>query len=146
MRLFCLLGILLASMVSARAVESGPVLAVNVGGATRQFTAAELLGRRDAATVKIPLDPSYGRAMTYRAVPLRALLSLFGRDPADTIEVRATDGFVAQLPRALIEGKAVPWVAIEDPAHPWPRLPKKTMSAGPFYLVWQNPERSGISP
>ena len=27
----------------------------------------------------------------------------------------------------------------------WPALPGKTASAGPFYLVWQDPERSAIS-
>ncbi len=34
---------------------------------------------------------------------------------------------------------------MEDPAHPWPDLPDKTTSAGPFYLVWQHPERGGIT-
>src|SRR5262249_45399044 len=40
-------------------------------------------------------------------------------------------------------GKA--WIAIEDPAAPWPVLPGRTASAGPFYLVWENPERSAVS-
>jgi hypothetical protein len=40
---------------------------------------------------------------------------------------------------------AMPWVAVEDPAHPWPHLRGKTVSAGPFYLVWQDPERVRIS-
>ena len=35
------------------------------------------------------------------------------------------------------------WIAIEDPATaPWPLLPGKSASAGPFYLVWENPEHS----
>jgi hypothetical protein len=113
---------------------------------TRQFTADELLAWRDAATLAVPHDVAYGRATSYRAVPLRTLLSALPPDAADTMEARATDGFVSQLPRALIEGSAVPWVAVEDPAHPWPLIPGKTFSAGPFYLVWQNPERAGISP
>src|SRR6202008_1311439 len=91
-------------------------------------------------------------------------------DASDTIQARAIDGFVAELPRMLIGGAAVPWLlvggppdpcaplprmliggaavpwlAVEDPAHPWPHLPGKTVSAGPFYLVWQDPERAGIS-
>jgi mono/diheme cytochrome c family protein len=125
---------------------AAPALTVNVGAAERRYSAAELLGRRDAVTLTVPRDPSYRRAMTYRAVPLRALLPPGGRDPADTIEARATDGFVAQIPRALIAGKATPWLAIENPAHPWPHLPGKAVSAGPYYLVWQNPGRAGISP
>jgi mono/diheme cytochrome c family protein len=39
----------------------------------------------------------------------------------------------------------VAWIAAEDPAHPWPKLPGKTVSAGPFYLIWQNPDRSGVT-
>jgi mono/diheme cytochrome c family protein len=128
------------------APAAAPVLAVTVGGATRQFASPELLARSDVATIEAPHDVSYERAMTYRAVPLRALLSGLQPEVTDTIEMRATDGFVVQLPAALIEGAAAPWLAIEDPAHPWPPLPGKTTSAGPFYLVWVNPERAGISP
>ena len=40
---------------------------------------------------------------------------------------------------------AVPWIAVEEPAHPWPHLRGKTVSAGPFYLVWQDPDRGRIS-
>jgi len=117
-----------------------------MGETTRQFTGAELLARSDVAMLEVPNDASYGRAMSYRAVPLRALLPALRPDATDTMEMRATDGFVAQLPSALIEGEAVPWIAVEDPAQPWPLVPGKTISAGPFYLVWQNPERAGISP
>jgi mono/diheme cytochrome c family protein len=35
---------------------------------------------------------------------------------------------------------------VEDPAHPWPNLAGKTVTAGPFYLIWQDAERAGISP
>ena len=34
--------------------------------------------------------------------------------------------------------------AFEDPANPWPPLSGTTVSAGPFYLVWEQPERSGV--
>lgn len=137
---------LLASLVSRPAAAAPPSLVVNVPGAARLFTAAELLRRRDVATLIVPHDVSYRRTMTYRVVPLRALLAAPGRDPADTIEVRATDGFVAQIPRRLIDGRAIPWIAIEDPRYPWPHLPGKNASAGPFYLVWQYPDRAGVSP
>ncbi len=146
MRLFYILALALAWLTGPPAVASASVLAVTVGGTKQQFSSASLLARTDAVKITVPHDPSYARPMQYRAVPLRALLSTGRRDTADTIEVRATDGFVAQIPRRLIEGAATPWVAIEDPARPWPRLPQKRVSAGPFYLVWQNPERSEISP
>ena len=123
-----------------------PVLVVSGGGATRQFTSDELLVRHDAATLAASNDPAYGGAASYRAVPLRALLPALPPEAGDTIQARATDGFVAELPRSLIDGMATPWIAVEDPAHPWPHLRGKTVSAGPFYLVWQDPERARISP
>src|SRR5262249_2741944 len=66
-----------------------------------------------------------------------------------TLEARAKDGFVSEIPWNLVargaSGNAVAWIAIEDPHHPWPHLQGKPYSAGPFYLVWQNPELSGVA-
>jgi len=121
-------------------------LTLSIGTEARRFTAAQLLRRPDAVELTIPDDVAYGRAMKYRAVPLLGLMSV---GPAfDTLEARAADGFVSQIPLALVEkgkaGGAKAWIAIEDPVAPWPILPGRTASAGPFYLVWENPERSGI--
>jgi mono/diheme cytochrome c family protein len=134
----------------AGAEEQQPSLTLTLGGATRRFTASELLARPDAAEVAIPDDVSYQRAAVYRAVPLLALLSgLPPDDRSDTLEALATDGFAAQIPLSLVrkgaQGGAVAWVAVEPPGHPWPDLPGKTAGAGPFYLVWEHPERSGVT-
>jgi hypothetical protein len=67
-----------------------------------------------AGRVAVPRDPSYAEEMSYQGVPLRALLAALPPDPADTIQARAKDGFVAGIPRALIGGAAVPWIAIEN--------------------------------
>jgi mono/diheme cytochrome c family protein len=144
-RLLCLLAILLASLAGLPALADAPVLVMTTGGATRQLTADDLRAWPDAATIAVPNDPAYGRAISYRAVPLRALLSALPPDATDTIQARASDGFVAEIPRALISGAATPWIAFEDTAQPWPPLPGRPASAGPFYLVWQDPERAGIS-
>src|SRR3954447_14805491 len=145
-RLVCLLAILLASLAVSPPVVAAPVLVATAGGATRQFTLDELRAWPGAAILTVPHDPAYdGRAMSYRAVPLRALLSALPPDAADTIQARASDGFVAEIPRALINGAATPWIAFEDTAQPWPLLRGRTVSAGPFYLIWQDPERAGIS-
>ena len=49
---------------------------------------------------------------------------------------------------ALVEkganGGSVAWVAVEDPARRGRSLPGKDVSAGPFYLVWEHPERSKV--
>jgi mono/diheme cytochrome c family protein len=134
-----------ASVAGAAHAEDA-VLTVSSGPETRHITAAQLLGRADAVDLTIPADVSYGRPMKYRAVPLLPLLDAGAA--FDTIEARAADAFVSQIPLALIEkgarGGAKAWIAIEDPLAPWAVLPGKTASAGPFYLVWENPERSDI--
>jgi len=122
-------------------------LAMSFGDKQRTYTAAELLAHPQAATITIPEDVSYKRSMTYRAVPLLALLG--NPDTTlDTLEARAGDGFVSQIPMSLVEkgahGGSIAWLAIEDAAQPWPPLPGKEVSAGPFYLVWEHPERSKV--
>ena len=143
-----LLSVVIALLACCAARAGADTLTVSFGGTPKTYAAAELLARPDAATITIPDDVSYKRAMTYRAVPLLALLG--GKpDPAlDTLEARAADGFVSQIPMSLVEkganGGSVAWVAVEDTAQPWPPLPGKDVSAGPFYIVWEHPERSKV--
>ena len=143
-----LLSVVIALLACGAARAGADTLTVSFGGTPKTYAAAELLARPDAATITVPDDVSYKRAMTYRAVPLLALLG--GKpDPAfDTLEARAADGFVSQIPMSLVEkganGGSVAWVAVEDTAQPWPPLPGKDVSAGPFYIVWEHPERSKV--
>jgi mono/diheme cytochrome c family protein len=126
----------------------GPSLVITSAGDSQRYSAATLLARKDLASISVPYDVSYRRAATYRAVPLLALLDRIKDSRFDTLEARAIDGFIAQIPLTLVtggaRGGAVAWLAIEDPARPWEPLPKHGKSAGPFYLVWENPERSNI--
>jgi len=126
-----------------------PALTITAGSITKHFTAAELLSRPDLASIQIPPGVDYDVPLTLQAVPLLDLLVLFSLEQFDRLEATATDGFVAQIPLALIEagksGGSVAWVAVEDSAHPWPKLRGKDASAGPFYLVWQYPERSRVA-
>ena len=86
--------------------------------------------------------------MRYRAVPLTALFAGFALPDGATLEGKATDGFVAQIPLkpALGQGGAQALIAIEPADIPWPALPGKSVSAGPFYLVWLNERPQGIGP
>lgn len=131
----------------ARADEAS--LALILGDAAHRFTMSELLARPDAADVLIPDDVDYHKATVYRAVPLLSLLSDLTQERFDTLELRATDGFVAQIPWSLVQkgaaGGAIAWIAVEPPDRPWPVLPGMDVGAGPFYLVWEHPERSGVS-
>jgi mono/diheme cytochrome c family protein len=126
--------------LAPRSQAAEPTLDIVIGSDTRQFARDVLLARPDAASVEISNDVSYGKAMTYRAVPLAALLAGF-KLPADSvIEAVALDGFAAQLPLDLItntdSAAPVAWLAIEPADKAWPPLPGKTVSAGPFYIVW----------
>lgn len=125
-----------------------PGLHVAFGDKVRNFDAATLLARPDVRDITVPNDVAYRREMKFRAVPLLALLEGLPLEGADTLETRATDGFVSQLPMSLVlkakSGGSVSWVAIEDPAAPWPKLPGKNDTAGPFYVVWLDPERSHV--
>ena len=144
--LFCVL--LLPVLVPALARADEPTIAVTVGNDTRSFTRSGLLARPDAKTIQVARDVAYRVPMTYRAVPVASLLAgtMLPRD--SVIEAVALNGFVAQLPPDLLlntdEHKAVAWLAIELAEHPWPPLPKKDESAGPFYIVWTGAEVGSI--
>jgi mono/diheme cytochrome c family protein len=122
----------------AQAAE--PTITVTMADDTRSFTRGELLVRPDATTIEVARDVTYRVPMTYRAVPVASLLAGMTVPPDSVIEAVTLDGFIAQLPPDLIlntdAGEAVAWLAIEPTEHPWPKIPGKDASAGPFYIVW----------
>jgi mono/diheme cytochrome c family protein len=148
MRLLALTTLALLIAASPARAADPPPLVIDRAGTEHDFTAADLLARPDAVSLTFQ-DDVYRHPTTHRAVPLLALLGDLSGTEFDTLEARATDGFVTQIPLALIargaSGGAVPWVAVEDPAQPWPDLPRQRGSAGPYYLVWEHPERSHVS-
>nr|WP_183423979.1 c-type cytochrome [Luteibacter sp. Sphag1AF] len=128
----------------------GPALAaslkIDTGHGVQTLESGALLRRADARDITVPEDVSYHRSMTWRAVPLRALL---GDLPADAhIQFTALDGFSAEIPLKDITNTkgAQAWLAIEQPSEPWPPLKPGKPGAGPFYLVWTNPKAAGIGP
>jgi mono/diheme cytochrome c family protein len=150
MRAVTWLAALLSLAFGARQVLADEAsLSLDLVEVKRSITASELLDRPDAAEVVIPSDHSYGRGTRYRAVPLLPLLSSLPNGRFDTLEARAADGFVAQIPLSLVgkggEGGATAWIAVEQPGQPWPNLPGRSTGAGPFYLVWTQPERSSVT-
>lgn len=137
---------LLVLLVWCAASLPAAQLTIDPDGRPRQFDSAQLLARADAREVTIADDVAFKRTMRFRAVPLLALLPGLHRD--DSLRVTARDGFSAQIPLALIDNRrgSTAWLAVEDPAHPWPALPGKQVGAGPFYLVWTRPQAAGIGP
>lgn len=125
---------------------SAAQLDLQLGATARTWQTEELLRHPQVQTLTIKNDVSYKRDMTYRVVPMAALLT--GIQPQDHLQAVALDGFAAELAAAPLLNRdgARAWLAIEDPAHPWPPLAAGKHSAGPFYLVWSDPQKGHISP
>ena len=121
-------------------------LTVELPDGVHTWDTEQLLKHPQAQQIQIAEDVSYKRAMSYRAVPMEVLLE--GVSAKDHIQAVATDGFAAEMPAGpLLESTGTrAWLAIEDPSNPWPPLGKDQHSAGPFYLVWTEPEAGNISP
>ncbi|WEN14394.1 cytochrome c [Rhodanobacter sp. AS-Z3] len=119
-------------------------LKVDLGHGQITWQTAALLKRDDVRTIEVPDDVAFHRAMHYQAVPLTALLH--GIQASDHLQFVASDGFAAEIPAALLLNRkgSVAWLAIEDPAQPWPALPGHG-SAAPFYVVWTQPQAAGVS-
>jgi mono/diheme cytochrome c family protein len=138
-----LLGGLLVSCMPA--LVHAAELRVDLGHGPMVWRTAQLLVRKDAQQIVIPDDVAFHHTMHYRAVPLRALLP--GLRPDQHLQFVANDGFVAEIPASVILDSrgSKPWIAVEDPAQPWPPLAEKANGAGPFYLVWTDPQAAHIS-
>lgn len=121
-------------------------LTLDLGSSSRTWQTEALLKHPQAQTITIEDDVSYKKTMQYRAVPISALLG--GVSAQDHLQAVASDGFAAEMPAAplLSSGPARAWLAVEDPAQPWPPLATGKASAGPFYLVWTAPQAGHISP
>ena len=137
------------AVVAGAALASDPVLTVTAGGRTATHTVASLLAHPGAVAITVPRDVAYKRAMTYRAVPVAALLG--GVAPGASLRFAAADGFAATLQAdvLLAASDRAPraYLALEPPDAPWPPLAAgDPATAGPFYLVWLRPERGMIVP
>jgi len=97
-------------------------------------------------------DPVYRRTMTYRAIPLATLLKTTGIATDDHVQARATDNFSVGIPGRLAASadpaQVEAFLAIDDPAAPWPPIPGKQdkASAGPFYIIWRRAPSVHVSP
>lgn len=143
---FALKQIIVLLLLILAGPTSAAELTIALDHSRTTWQTAELLKHPAAQTVQIVDDVSYKRNMTYRAVPLAVLLP--GLKVQNHVQAVALDGFAAELAAAplLAQSGAQAWLAVEDPAHPWPPLANGKPSAGPFYLVWTQPQVSGISP
>lgn len=127
-----------------------PTLTVADRAASRTWTRPELLADPRLKTVAIAYDPVYRRPMTYRAIAVVDLLAGARIAADDYAQARAADNFSVSIPAGQLTSTspsgAEAFLAVEDPAMPWPDIPGTAKgSAGPFYVVWRGGTRAGIS-
>lgn len=131
----------LAGTRSALAKEA--FVSLTFADRTVQLSRSELLASPDLRVIDIPASADYRQPMRYQAIPLARLIP---KPASESVQFKASDGFVANIPSGLLYGPSQPWLAIESPLTPWPPLSRDNQSAGPFHLVWLMPEKAGISP
>lgn len=129
-----------------------PTLTLQTPHKTITFTQSELLARsRGGESLTVKKDSGYkNKEMTYSAVvPVLDLIRDLKISKDAIIQFKCLDGFSAPLSTELLLADSPKssraYIAIEDPIHPWPPLKEGSKAtAGPFYLVWKNPELSKV--
>lgn len=132
-------GMACVQLLEARA--QSPTVVVSHGESKKTYTRQELLTHRAVRNVTVE-DPVYRRSMTYRAIPMADLLKDMKVGPGDYVQARATDNFSIGIPGRLLgsanAAQVEAFLAVEDPAAPWPALPNHPgETAGPFYVIWR---------
>jgi mono/diheme cytochrome c family protein len=135
-------------LISTQVFSAEATLEIVAGQQRLVFSQPQLLARGDVETISVP-DSEYRRRFTrFKAIPIAHLFAGVDVPELAVVQCNASDGFSANLEKSRLfstDPKASKaYLAIEDPKRPWPRLSEKTASAGPFYLVWTNPDASGI--
>lgn len=132
----------LAGIFPNASQAQAPNLVIIGKGTTATYSLPMLLGRPDVRNVTVD-DPVYRRTMTYRAVPMSALMKDTNVAIDDYVQAQAVDNFSVAIPERLLGvangGGIEAFLALEPPAAPWPPIPGKPdkASAGPFYIVWK---------
>jgi mono/diheme cytochrome c family protein len=131
-----------ASLAAAQTPDAA--LKVGAGAQALAYSRGALLTHPSLKEITVENDAAYHKTMHYLALPISALLPNVGQ--MASVQFVAEDGFVANIPGALLASDAQAWLAIEPTKTPWPVLkPGSPATAGPFYLVWLHPEKSGVS-
>lgn len=131
--------------------DSASRLQITAENHSKSISREQLLASPQLRTLVVKQDPAYeGRSMTYQAVPLSEIFKDVSVSSDSTLLFSCLDGFSAPIDAAKVlntdnKGSKA-YLAVESAASPWPPLKSgQTASAGPFYLIWENPERSQVS-
>ncbi|TPW08961.1 MAG: cytochrome c, class I, partial [bacterium] len=136
------LACVLAGLLLSQTLAQSSSLGVSDRGSKTGYSRQDLLRNPALRDVTI-IDPVRRGTMTYRALPMAELLKGLKIGADDYVQARATDNFSIGIPARLFKapdaGQAEAFLAVENPAAPWPALPKASdkSSGGPFYLIWR---------
>lgn len=118
--------------------DDAATLTLNIGAQSRTLSRDALLHDPHLRNVTVD-DQNLKRRLTVKAIPVTELFR--GQSISPDATTAASDGYVSHLPmRLLLADRADgprAWLAVEDPAAPWPTL--KGQGIGPFRLVWTAP-------
>lgn len=132
------LGLLLCGLLATSLQAQSLALAGRK--ASLSETRAALLASPETRTVTL-FDQVYGRTMSYRAIPVSNLLRRLDVAIEDYVQATATDAFSVSIPARLLvfddPARAEAFLAIEEAEAPWPAIPGRPYSAGPFAIVWK---------
>jgi len=106
--------------------------------------------RKNPALVSVVVSdaPGYqGSTIDFAAVPMKALVPRRYSRAEMSVVFECLDGFAAAIPATRVLGespnRAQAFLAIEDPAAPWPALKEHPgTTAGPFFLIWKAADSS----
>jgi mono/diheme cytochrome c family protein len=133
----------------ATVAEPEPLLTIVVGATERHLTRGQLLERADLQPLTIQDESAYeGRALECEGISAQALFQGLDIPGEAALTFTATDGFSATISAARVlansENAARGFLAIERSDKPWPRMRPTRPSAGTFYWVWKDPQKSDI--
>ena len=139
------------SEAKSNVTNSEPRIVISLPGHEIAFTRAQLLADPHLEDMTVEKDPAYGgHTKTYRAIPLWRLFEGKTVSTDATLLFSCLDGFSAPISAERVLNhdpkKSIAYIAVESPAAPWPAIKPKASdaSAGPFYLIWQHPEKSKV--
>jgi mono/diheme cytochrome c family protein len=131
-----------------------PVLTIKTLNNVKVYTKSDLLKLPGLKSITIEDDPAYptlkgsGQKITYKlAVPVSSIFKNLEVDAEAILMFKCLDGFSGQISMKRITSQSpdesIAYIAIED--NSWRKLKSDSpATAGPFYLIWENPEKSKI--
>jgi len=140
------LGCAMAFLAGPACAADTATLTITAGTQQRSWTLDGLLHDRRLTDVTVD-DDNLQRRLTFKAIPMTDLLRGLPAAADASATTAASDGYISHLPVRLLlaDGVDAPraWLAVENPAAPWPTL--KGQDIGPFRLIWTIPSARAAS-